>query len=181
MAAFLHNTLLKYIDYQLEVNASCVAFPVLASADVDYAHNNCLWATCLTLHAYVSNLCKVWLAPAFACLCLNSKQMLATHSWRRAGAIHKHDGIPSASNKILSLKIHPSPACVCRQQISNALEEVATASQQCCLLSQQHQAALSNPEPVVDQVRSHHKLLLLLHQQNVVFSNQSTYESCVCA
>ena len=42
---------------------------------------------------------------------------------------------------------------MCRQEIAAALAEVATASQQCSLLSQQHQAALSNPEPLVDQVR----------------------------
>ena len=86
-----------------------------------------------------------------------------------AGLIHRHCGIPSASGNILSLKTYLSPTCLCRQEISDALEEVATASQQCFLLSQQHQAALSNPEPLVDQVRGHHQLLLL-HQQIVVFA-----------
>lgn len=42
---------------------------------------------------------------------------------------------------------------LCRQEITNALEEVAAASQSCSLLSQQHQAGLSDSEPLVDQVR----------------------------
>ena len=41
----------------------------------------------------------------------------------------------------------------CRQEIADALEEVATASQRCSLLSQQHQAGLPDAEPLVDQVR----------------------------
>lgn len=45
---------------------------------------------------------------------------------------------------------------LCRQEVANALDEVALASQQCALLSQQHEATPSNPEPVVDQVRGQH-------------------------
>lgn len=63
---------------------------------------------------------------------------------------------------MLSTQADLLPTFLCRQDIADALEEVATASQQCSLLSHQHQAALSNPEPVVDQVRSHGNLSLLL-------------------
>lgn len=68
------------------------------------------------------------------------------------------------------------PTYLCRQEILYALEEVATASQQCSLLSQQHQAAVSNPEPLVDQVSSHHHLLLLHHT-----CHPPMYEVCVFA
>lgn len=71
--------------------------------------------------------------------------------------------VTPAPNKVLSAQADLLPTCLCRQEIADALEEVATASQQCSLLSQQHQAALSNPEPVVDQVRSHCSLLVLHH------------------
>ena len=59
-------------------------------------------------------------------------------------------------SKILSLQDCPSPVWMCRQEVADALDEVALASQQCSLLSQQHQAKLPNPEPVVDQVRVHY-------------------------
>lgn len=67
MASLLHNTVLKYSRYELGMNLSCVAFLVLASFSVEYVHSNCLWVTCLMLHAILSQQAL----QILACTCIH--------------------------------------------------------------------------------------------------------------
>ncbi len=70
--------------------------------------------------------------------------------------------MPEAVASACPVKVHDSQQIQsdeCRSEIKGALEEVATASHQCSLLSQQHQgllqrnqATLPDPDPLADQV-----------------------------
>ncbi|DBA67588.1 TPA: hypothetical protein ACH3X2_001857 [Trebouxia sp. C0005] len=97
----------------------------------------------------------------------------------------RRERVVQLQDKLQDTKAPPESLDMLRSEIKGALEEVATASHQCSLLSQQHQgllqrqqATLPDPDPLADQVAGQLQALLTekahLAQENARLARENT-------
>lgn len=100
--SFLHNTLLKHTHNQSEAK-----YPVLRSLCLQvlvlFMCTNCLWVTCLTLHANLSKPLQI-LACTYVCLSAFEQQANACHTFLAQGW-----GYSQTLWRTLCVKQHPVP------------------------------------------------------------------------